>query len=501
MLIDIKVPRDIELRQYQQIGVEEILLRKNVLLGDDMGLGKTAQVIVALNTVCPSNVLIVCPKSLCWNWFEEFKHFATDLEYWQLDETFTVGSIDYIDTSRRLLIVSYETVARFAIALGAVKWSWLVFDEFHYIKNVSSKRYKGVVKLVESQTVKAKNSDGSPYLDEKGFQVIEHEAKILGLTGSPIVNFVRELFPLINILDKKTWWSASNFLKEFTMRDRNGARNYARNGAKLQQILRETIMIRRLKKDVLPELPAKQRQVIEFPSDDLTDLLDEEKKIFEGRNRSKIDDIADKIMEINASGVVEGEINWEELIKDLKYDKHYFFEEMARVRHLVALAKLPQVKEHIEDVLESHENGEKLVIFAHHRDVIEELQSDVNNWYFKERNLKNACTAIYGGSHGDYEKQQVINEFQNGLDLRVIVGGLKVIGHGFNMTRSRHCIFAEFDWVPSTITQAEDRLHRFGQEFKILVQHLTLKNSMDALMAKRCINKQKQMDKVLNREK
>jgi len=498
MLVDFRLPPDIELRQYQQIGVEEILYRKNVLLGDDMGLGKTIQVLAALNIARPSNVLIVCPKSLCWNWFEESKRIL--LDDWQLDEMFTVGSIDYIDTKRRLLIVSYETVARFSAVLGATKWDWIVFDEFHYVKNVSSKRYKGVAKLVESQRILTKRNDGELAVNEKGQHIVEHDAKILGLTGSPIVNFVRELFPLINLLDKKTWWSPSAFLKRYTSGDRNGNRNYGRNQAELQKILRESIMIRRLKKDVLPELPAKQRQVIEFPSDGLEDLLEEEKKIFEGRSRNKVDELADIIMEVNASGVVEGEINWEEIIKDLKYDKHYFFEEMARVRHLVALAKLPMVKEHIQDVLESHENGEKLVVFAHHRDVIEELTEFINKWYFENKSLTNACVSIYGGSHTDYEKQQVMNQFQSGDTLKCIVGGLKVIGHGFNMTRAAHCIFAELDWVPSTITQAEDRLHRFGQQEKILVQHLTLKNSMDALMAKKIINKQKQMNKVLNRD-
>jgi SWI/SNF-related matrix-associated actin-dependent regulator of chromatin subfamily A-like protein 1 len=487
--ITLRTPPDLEPLPFQKAGILEILLRKNVLLGDEMGLGKTIQLIVSMNYARPGKVLVCCPKSLTWNWYYEIQKWSEGVESWELDELETIGNVSYIDVSRRLTIVSYEVIARNFKILASQQWDWIIFDEFHYLKNSGSKRAKGVREFLDSQIRR----------DELGNVI--GQPKIIGATGSPIVNYVHELFPLIHILDPQTWWSQAAFDRRYTMRNRSGIRAYGRNQAELQQKLRETIMIRRTKKEVLPDLPKKRRQVIEFPSEGLDELLQEEMRLFQGRNRSdNADAVADMILEINASGVVEGETNWEEIISNMKYTRSYFFEEMARIRHLVAQAKLPQVLEHISGVLESFENGEKLVIIAHHRDIIEDMTKFINKWYEENRGISEACKSIMGGM-SDREKHQIINVDFQGSDLpRVIVGGIKVVGHGYTMVRAHQMLFVELDWTPSNVDQAEARIHRIGQDQPVLYQHLTLKNSLDAAMAKKVVAKLRQQDKVLNRQ-
>ena len=468
-MISMSVPSEKELFPFQTTGVSEILRRKNVLLADEMGLGKTIEILCAINTIKPKRVLVVCPKSLTYNWRNEARDW---LLTHTLDEDFCIGTPSFCDPSQDFLIASYEVVAQYAAVLKSQPWDWIILDEAHYIKNPSTKRFRGTKELITHFP----------------------DAKIIFATGTPIVNYPIELFPLLNLLDPARWSSSAAFERRYTY---GGARRaYGRNLPELQSVLRESVMIRRLKKEVLPELPTKRRQVIEFPSDGFDELLAEEMKIFEGSKRksSSVDMLTERILEMNAAGAVEGETDWSSIIDELKYDKHYFFEEMARVRHLVAQAKLPFIFSHIDDVLESHKNGEKLVVFAHHKDILHEIAHHIQEFL----NDNNSVEILEGATQLE-ARQGAVDKFQKQEFPKVLVCGLKVAGHGYNMTRADHVIFAELDWVPGVITQAEDRLHRIGQENKILVQHLTIQNSLDSYMAKKIVAKQKQINKTINR--
>jgi SWI/SNF-related matrix-associated actin-dependent regulator 1 of chromatin subfamily A len=152
----------------------------------------------------------------------------------------------------------------------------------------------------------------------------------------------------------------------------------------------------------------------------------------------------------------------------------------------VALAKIPLVVEFVRETVQA--TGEKLVIFAHHRDVIETLA----------QNLAFLSPVILYGGMSPKEKGAAIDRFQTDPDCRIFIGNIQVAGLGLTLTpAASHCIFAELSLVPSDLTQAEDRLHRVGTKDNVLVQHLVLRGSLDAIMVRRLIAKQQVLDGVL----
>jgi len=115
------------------------------------------------------------------------------------------------------------------------------------------------------------------------------------------------------------------------------------------------------------------------------------------------------------------------------------------------------------------------------------------------RELWRGMTAVEGRIKNPQEREDAVQKFQKDDNCRVFVGTMKVAGMGITLTASHHMIFAEMDWTPSVLTQAEDRCHRIGQEYSLLVQHLVVDGSMDAFMSHKIIRKQKSISKALNK--
>ena len=161
------------------------------------------------------------------------------------------------------------------------------------------------------------------------------------------------------------------------------------------------------------------------------------------------------------------------------------FTEMAKLRHDTALAKAPHVIAHIEDALEGSEG--KVVLFAHHHDVVAALAEALG-----------AQAVVLTGETPFPARQAAVDRFQSDPACRVFIGSITAAGVGLTLTAASHVVFAELDWVPANITQAEDRLHRIGQTQAVLVQHLVLDGSLDATMARRLVDKQEVIDRALD---
>lgn len=464
---DILVPEGEELLPFQISGINDLLRRKNVLLADEMGLGKTVQCLCAINILNARRpkledgtdspllkVLVIAPTSLKINWRREGEKWLTD-KY----EIEIAGGNLWMQSD--FTVINYEALQRLDPIIFAHGWDIVIVDEAHYVKNPSAVRSKMVNKI--------------PF-----------NSRIWFLTGTPIVNYPFELFPLIHQLDKANWPSFGSFERRYCI-----GKKYGRNLPELNRKLHETIMTRRLKKDVLTELPKKRRQVIELDSAGYEELLMEESKIFEGKDKSMEKMLMDIV---NSSSVAEGEMDFTALIESLKYDKRYFFEEMARIRHEVAVAKVPQVIEHLENVLDympgiESDSTNKIVLFAHHLDVMEKIR----------KHFPSISVVVKGGQSNE-ERDNAVQKFMTDPKCRLFIGGLKVAGVGLTLTAASHAVFAEIDWVPGVITQAEDRLHRIGQTAdSILIQHMVMENSIDSKMIKTIIRKQKQIDQALNK--
>jgi SNF2 family DNA or RNA helicase len=241
-------------------------------------------------------------------------------------------------------------------------------------------------------------------------------------------------------------------------------------------------MVRRLKSEVLKELPAKLRQVIELPSEGLKEVIDAEWKAFH-----KCEDFMRSLrVAYELAKASDTDSEYHGAVDALRKGQTACFAEMALMRLSVAKQKLPYVIQHLKDcVSEEH----KAICFAWHRDIVDAIaQAFPDN-----------CVTMTGDTPV-HIRQDVVKAFQENRDVHLFIGNMKAAGVGITLTASSHVVFAELEWVPANISQAEDRAHRIGQTDSVLCQHLVLEGSLDATMAKRIIQKQKTITKALDAE-
>jgi SWI/SNF-related matrix-associated actin-dependent regulator 1 of chromatin subfamily A len=453
--VQVPAPDGLEYYPYQKAGIKFLLEHPATLLADEMGLGKTIQAVGLINAdTTIRTVLVICPASLKLNWQRE-------LERW-LVRDLTVGVADARTLPRTdVVVVNYDILDRHE-ELFRRQWDLLVVDEAHYAKNKDAKRTQLTLAIAANARRK------------------------VFMTGTPIVNRPIELWTLISALDpqnwpkKRFWWYARRYCNA----THNGYGWDLRGAAHLDELqdrLRSTIMIRRLKKDVLTELPPKVRQVIVLPANGLREVVDEERRIW-SRHEDLIEEIRARMELARAN---EDEESYRAALEQLRSSYRYAFTEISEARHRTALAKVPYVVEHLKAVLEEQE---KVVVWAHHTDVIRQIASAFGNQ-----------AVMLTGETPLAERQRAIDRFQADPNCRVFVGSITAGGVGITLTAASVCVFAELDWVPGNLTQAEDRLHRIGQRSSVLVQHLVVDGSIDAQLAHSIVAKQKIIDQAMNK--
>lgn len=437
-----------KLLPYQEEGVSRILSRSATLLADEMGLGKTAQSLVAFDRSDAKTLLIVCPAYLRLNWTRE-------LALWL-----------HRKPSFATCIVSYDSVH---LLERELEFEYVIADEGHYIKNTQTQRYKTIAPFA----LKAK--------------------RLNILTGTPIPDRVRDLWAPLSLLDPKRWNPPprphpfanlpSNVIqfpdkaqkeKDYSPNFLTFAKRYcdaklvttgspvmgqrqtwdftgSSNLRELNRILHETVMVRRLKQDVLKDLPPKRRKLILFARDK---------------------DIQDDLVDIEVT-----EANYDAFVKRLHADK-VLFSQWSKTRHDQAVKKVPLVFDYLIDCLD---NGvEKLIVFGHHRDVLNHLY----------QHLQFRGAVMVHGEHSDQERQDAVDVFQQDSSCRFFVGSLGACGTGLNLTVASDVVFSEFDPNPSKLSQGEDRAHRLGQRRLVNVHHLLWEGTLDAKMAKIVVKKQ-----------
>jgi len=404
----------------------------------------TIQVIGAINWWNQNNhlmkkVLIVCPNSLKYNWKNE-------LEKW-LTKDYNIGVVERKDFPEEydILIINYDVVSKHEEKLKSHKWDLFVADESHYVKNSKAKRTKSLLGKGKSKGIEAHKS--------------------VFMTGTPITNKPSDLFSALHYLDPERWrsWWKFVFTYEGAYEGPFGLEfSGPQNLEQLQDTLRSTIMIRRLKEDVLKDLPEKSRKIIPLHADSATRKL-----INEEHEALYIKSLADNI-------------DLSESVDDESLGR------LAQLRKEIAFKKLPTVKELINDVLD---NGEKVIVFAHHKDIVKELYKEYED------------SAVYvTGDVKSEARQEAVDKFQNDDSIRVFIGNIKAAGVGITLTASSNVVFAEISWVPSDLTQAEDRSLRIGQKNNVLVQYPLYEDSVDMNMIRAVMSKQNASDRALDLE-
>jgi len=465
-------PKGLDLLPYQIAGVAYAMGRRRTLIADEMGLGKTVQAIGVRNLMAPdATCLVICPASLRLNWREEWRR-------WTVHD----DRLHVVDTQRdppgecNVVIANYDRMKGSLLAhLASRVWSLLVVDEAHALKTPTAKRTMAVLGAEDRRDM------ATPAL-------VDRAERVLLLTGTPMLNRPFELYGLLRALDGSMWPSRFRFAQRYCAAkqvsigrgklawDYSGASNLDELG----QRMRATVMVRRRKADVLTELPPKRRQLIVLPAPDkASQALRAEREAW-ALEQTGVD-----------AGLPE---RWDDATYAQRVDMMSgtlaaALGAIAKQRQAVAVRKVPAVVEH---ALIAMEEVDRVIVWTHHHEVTDALAAGLC-----DAGVERVLVAD-GRSHPE-ERQDLVATFQERKTVRTVaVLGIHAMGVGLTLTRGAYVIFAELDWVPALITQAEDRCHRIGQSEPVLVQHLVMDGSVDAVLVRMLLRKQAIADKALN---
>lgn len=461
------VPPGLEYRPFQLAGIRYALSRQGCLIADEMGLGKTIQAIGTVNaTPNASDVLVITKAGLKFNWLNELKRWLVNPA---LRESVGIADGKTFPTTR-VVIMNFDIAHVWPKSLARM-WDVVIIDESHLLKNPQTRRAKAICGY------KPKRSE-DPALARSGIGA----KRKLALTGTPIENRLEELWTVLWWLDPGKFPSKWKLLNLAGIRwGANGAGSPTDSGmSALQRFLRENIMIRRLKRDVLSELPPKIRTMTTFAGGELDTLAAREAAM--GRVFAEQQEEAAAAAELaKASGAEEA---YRDAVRRMRSIGTVAFEEMAAMRHEMALAKVPMMIDAIRDRLEE---TAKVLVFAHHTDVLEALHDA----------FRLASVVVHGG-HDTRAREEAVRRFQQDPGCRIFFGSIRATGEGLNLTAATLVMFAEFDWVPSKMMQCEDRAHRIGQRDTVTVEVCVVNGTLDAQMAKTCLEKANLADKALD---
>lgn len=414
------------LKPFQKAGVAYLARRKRTFLADDMGMGKTIQVLATLQYTQAFPAIIVTPASLKKNWEKEANKW--------LNKKVVILSKNSPQEalSADIVITNYEQMK----LLPPMKKKAIVFDESHYLKSHDSKRTLLAQKLAE----------GTEY-------------RFL-LSGTPLVNRPIELVSQLSILGLlDSFGGFKTFTKRFC-----GAKQLrygwdfsgATNTDQLKTELRGKGMIRRLKSEVLTELPDLQRTDIEVEIDNRAEYRRVQNDLISFvKERAKSSKA--RYAELKKAGLKDEEIRArlaEEA--DAKADAAYRAETLVRIntlRQVCAKGKISSILGWISDFLEG---DKKLVIFGIHKEVLSAIQGAL-----REQNIRFVSLT---GEDSMESRNKAVESFQNDESCRVFVASMQAGGTGLTLTAASDVLFAQYDWTEASHAQAEARCHRIGQK-------------------------------------
>jgi SWI/SNF-related matrix-associated actin-dependent regulator 1 of chromatin subfamily A len=455
------VPSRLELFPHQQEGfrfaINRLRANRGAMFGDVMGLGKTIEAIVTANAMGPARILVVCPASVLLTWRREISKWQTlglpvFLIQAGLDTTINHGLVGW--GADGWYIINYDILRDYPEIKSGKPWDLLILDESHKLKN--------------PEAIRTQHVFGS-----RAIAPIPAE-KVLLLTGTPMINYVHDLYTQLHCLDPAMWPSFEQFVADqyfpgYKIIGPSRVVGAERNLERLRRQLTD-VMIRR-PKSVLG-LPPKTREIVqvEIADNHFASFLRQQSKTIRHLQRQVM-----ALLEEPPTETTRAEI------RDLDAEIN---ELTAYVRHQVGINKLPAVIEYLKST------PGKTLVFAYHHDVIERLMEA----------LADHGVSGFTGSSSLRDRDRAAHRFQNDPNCQFFVGNIEAAGQGITLTAARHVVFAEPDWRGTFLEQAEDRAHRIGQEYPVLVTYLLLQLSewsTDSWMDSKISRKQVVIDAVL----
>lgn len=440
---------------YQLEGIQFIESRKGrALVADAMGLGKTLQALGYLQLhpeIRPA--VIVVPASLKLNWGKEINKWMSDKKsYHIISGKYGNGKTPKFPKAD-IYVINYDILSSSTIDPKTKKKKItcrqdildlepkiLIMDESHSIKSNDAQRTKACLNLAKQ---------------------VPH---VISLSGTPIVNRPAEMYNSICAVEPKLFPSFFRYAQRYCGAKHNGFGwdfNGASNTKELHQILTENVMIRRLKSEVLKELPDKIRTVIPMELDNQREY-----------DRAEADLIA--WLKVNFG--------------QKKADAAKKAEALTRIGELKRLAVRGKLDGCIDWIKEFLDSGQKLVVFAVHKFVIDALMEE----------FKGIAVKVDGSVSGE-QRQAAVDAFQTQDNITLFVGNIQAAGVGLTLTAASTTCFLELHWNPGTHDQAEDRVHRIGQEAdSVNAYYLLAAGTMEEEIAELIDHKRQVLSQVLD---
>lgn len=410
------------------------------LLGDEMGLGKTIQALGWLSLHRDKlPVVIVCPASLKYNWLREIEITIPNPPPVEVLNGKTLYALE----KNTIYIINYDILPAWVEYLILLKPQVLITDECHQYKNDKAQRTKAVKKLHRRCT------------------------HFIPISGTPITNRPIEFYNVLHMLQPTLFNNRWYYAQRYCGAKHNGYGwdfSGATNTTELHEKINGTYMLRRKKQDVLKQLPAKTwaRVPVEISNRKTYDLA--EADFVEYLKQDYTQKTMDALKEI---GMSEIHINKENIARTAA-------EHGARMNQLVEIEKLKQIA--VEGKLEQAmkwiwnflDSGEKLIIFATHKFVIDRVMDE-----FKGKAVK------IDGSIAVNKRQKIVQQFQEHKGTKIFVGNIQAAGVGITLTAASNVLFLEFPWTPGELDQAIDRAHRIGQQYNVTGYCLIARGTID----------------------
>lgn len=470
------LPKGVKLYGYQNAGVAYALARARVLIADEMGLGKTPQSIVTC--ACDpevKRVLVLVPASLRRNWAREISVFcARSHRVARLKDSVSARKSETKEAAKARLLATNtaelnatsqdmtwvvcgyeEAMSGAGAALDASSFDAVILDEAQHIKNAKAKRTARAQELWDRA-----------------------RRRYIMLTGTPIENNLEELYTLCSMLAPDRFPPDGEFPKNLKYN--------AKRRKELELEMRRLFMVRRLKSEVLLDLPEKRWALVELDGPELDYAREAWTKL---KAETGLDDDPSKDgssakavrrAELEAQMEVARAMKDRDKVRDLtariaaESEGSVGFEEISKVRALTGNAKVSLALEAITNKLESMPADQRaLVVWAHHDEVAEALAAGIR---------KAGYTAEVANGRRDTDvRARIVSDFQAGkLDVAVCTIG--AMGTGHTMTRASEAFFVEFPWTPAKLVQAEDRIHRIGQKRGVTITYLFAGDTLDVRM-------------------
>lgn len=433
MNMEFKVPKTLkaQLRSYQEEGFEWLCRLAHwgvgACLADDMGLGKTVQTIAAILKIAVKGpTIIVAPTSVCPNWERELNKFAPNLKVSRLKEADDrAKAVDSLGAGE-VLIVSYGLFSIEAEILAKVKWHMAVFDEAQALKNSLTQRAKTATMI--------------------------NARMRLALTGTPIENNLDDLWSIFNIINPGLLGTKQSFHTRFADAHSNKIAN------RMLKLLISPFILRRLKGDVLDDLPPRTEQVI------TVEASQREQELYEALRLSTLEELEKNKLAPNKNGQRRLQI-----LSSLTKLRQFCCDPALLGKELKS-GESSKTKA-FEDLLdEALSGGHRLLVFSQFVSYLQRIREVLDK--------KKISYQYLDGSTPEKARAKAINEFQAG-EGDVFLISLKAGGQGLNLTGADYVVHLDPWWNPAVEDQATDRAYRIGQTRPVNVIRLVVKDSLE----------------------